>query len=489
MTINTVIFLSQHRPMELWTALSCAITEVESGQKVLILDISQFSYPSLSPPPLWFCRLMGFDHVMKDLSNFFEKRGVSYFCLRSSASDLGQEIDTSELTMLQLSSISSTRSLLRRRDKQRFDLLWQVFSRNKLRLARRQLMSLRSLPPMPSGTRWFIPNGRHPHQTAAKLYASQQASGSLVFYDRATSDYRKIFLSDVQMHDRVGRQKFLSSVMDTASEDEVNELWDSHLAYRVNSQSSNSGFASGWRSLESKEFSESDQFFALFSSSTEELAECHPSFDEPTWETQFEGFEHVVEEIRRSYPDASFGLRLHPNLANKGIHEVNQVRKHLKALKSLGVTVIGPLEPVNSYGLVERSIAVIVSQSSMGIEAMLLGKPVISVTPNLYDLSLPVTKYWTQADGLEINSIIAQDSAWLRSQALKYLFAVRTQDVESKFGDSDVVSWDSWSPKSRKEKLMAYLEFGKGSFWFRCSQLLLKLEKSFVRILFKKLPL
>lgn len=95
--------------------------------------------------------------------------------------------------------------------------------------------------------------------------------------------------------------------------------------------------------------------------------------------SMFEWLEVVIEAVRRS-PETLFVIRAHPDEMRKWKESRESVAAWLKERDLLSLpnlVFIDSQEFVSSYELIERSKFVMVYNSSIGLEASLLGKPVL----------------------------------------------------------------------------------------------------------------
>jgi len=109
-------------------------------------------------------------------------------------------------------------------------------------------------------------------------------------------------------------------------------------------------------------------------------------FSPGDFRSQAEFTQHLLQEAGQ-YPEIGFVIRLHPRMAaNKRDHfESEEHRKYKKLLAEVEVVdnvfVLYGDSKVSSYYVVSKSDLVITSWSTIGLEALLLGKAVISVFP------------------------------------------------------------------------------------------------------------
>jgi hypothetical protein len=146
----------------------------------------------------------------------------------------------------------------------------------------------------------------------------------------------------------------------------------------------------------------------LFLSSEDELHAHEVVFDDRDSgvrkHSQYEVLQRFLAEAGRN-PSLGFIIRLHPRMAiNKRNHFV--APEHAKYVDLLdhnlpsNVLALHGDCPISSYFLVSRSSLVIVSWSTIGLEALLLGKPTIALFPE--KLMYPVADFNGQPSELDL---------------------------------------------------------------------------------------
>jgi hypothetical protein len=114
------------------------------------------------------------------------------------------------------------------------------------------------------------------------------------------------------------------------------------------------------------------------------------------YSNQFEFIQYFIAEAEKN-PDIGFIVRLHPRMAvNK--RDLKESLEHQRYKKLLDQVIVAPNvliiygdSKVSSYYLIGKSNLVIVSWSTIGLEAMMMGVPVVSVFPNT--LMYPLVKF------------------------------------------------------------------------------------------------
>lgn len=100
-----------------------------------------------------------------------------------------------------------------------------------------------------------------------------------------------------------------------------------------------------------------------------------PSWNSP-WPNQYVAFKHVVTRMQ-ALGLSRFGLRFHPNMLNKSPAEVRrELAVAAAALAPFGVQLFGPEDRTSSYDLIRATDRVVVSGSTVGLEATQMNVPV-----------------------------------------------------------------------------------------------------------------
>jgi hypothetical protein len=88
----------------------------------------------------------------------------------------------------------------------------------------------------------------------------------------------------------------------------------------------------------------------------------------------------TVESVIRRYPDTLFVIRAHPDEDRPGKESLESVANWVRAVaidELDNVVFLGPAEMVSSYEIIRRSKFVLVYNSSIGLEASIIGAPVL----------------------------------------------------------------------------------------------------------------
>ena len=268
--------------------------------------------------------------------------------------------------------------------------------------------------------RAYLPNGRFPLARLARLLFQHD---ELRYYEIAPEGDSRFIVTDYPIHDRIARQAdFLKSSM---TEAKVREISDSWLLPRTSATSRTNAFAGLWD--DTLTVTSHDNVF--FTSSTDEYWALGEQWHEDEWEDQYEAFDAILTCLEaRGERDSA--LRIHPNLLNKSVRYVSRELERIRWISTRhpDLVVIYPQEPVNSYRLVEGAKRVVVSMSTIGLEASAAGKPVWATSANSYDLIADIRRVlrpgdlaietldiWTVSDMGARRYIASNESSYRRS--------------------------------------------------------------------------
>lgn len=158
---------------------------------------------------------------------------------------------------------------------------------------------------------------------------------------------------------------------------------------------------------------------------THDLATESAFFNEQNFNNQ-ESFTKYLISKAESCKDVGFVVRLHPRMAvnKRNNFESNEHIRYKKLLNSISipenVLIIMGDSKLSSYYLIYLSNLVIVSWSTIGIEALLMGKKVISAFPHY--LMYPLHKFSKQPNNsFEMDRAIFQPSTYGTSDQLELI--------------------------------------------------------------------
>ncbi len=156
-----------------------------------------------------------------------------------------------------------------------------------------------------------------------------------------------------------------------------------------------------------------EPYVIFFSSSEDEVAAIAPSW-RSVWADQISAVRGLMEAIEKQ-STFSLVVRVHPNQANKSKNDQKRWRK----IKSTGrTTVFSQDSTIDSYALLDRAKAVIVFQSTIGVEAAHQRKPLAYLAPTRYDHLIPCKRLES----------VDEISTWIQS-----LSTIKDEDIETNY--------------------------------------------------------
>jgi len=124
---------------------------------------------------------------------------------------------------------------------------------------------------------------------------------------------------------------------------------------------------------------ERKKYASIFTSSIDEYF-SNLEFDHRGWGSQERAINKVASRLNEEGYEVV--VRLHPNLANKSWVDIVTTFERIRKIKA---EIILPWDEFSSYNLIEESDLVITWGSTIGLEALYLGKRVIYLGPTIYE--------------------------------------------------------------------------------------------------------
>lgn len=233
----------------------------------------------------------------------------------------------------------------------------------------------------------YLPNGRFPHQKMATLAARAQGIPTIHYEKGETPN--GAYVQPYAPQNRLASQGAVDPLLSSLTTKEIMGTADEWLARRAPSKYSRNEFAAGWTDQLPVEFGSATagkKVVGFFTSSQDEFQFLGPEWQLHTWGSQFEAFDTLLTR----FEDEGFAcyLRVHPNLATKA-HEcflreragsIELARRHPN------LVVIWHDDPTNTYALLDSTDAVVVWDSTVGLEASAGGIPVWTCATSRYGL-------------------------------------------------------------------------------------------------------
>lgn len=226
---------------------------------------------------------------------------------------------------------------------------------------------------------WVYPNGRFSAHRAI-LEAAKHHGFKTLCYEASLFPGR-FFFRTYPRHDRLAGQKHFDVVGRQVASHRKVEVGE-WLEQRALPQSQTNPYALRFSSPDfSSGFGPKSIIF--FTSSKDEFIGLGEQWSRFGWDTQYQAFSAIGAELRSK--GFKTILRIHPNLENKSFTDLATEFIAVSELKQEGFHIIGPQESANSYQLASSSAAIVVSNSTIGIEALALGVPVLATANSYYD--------------------------------------------------------------------------------------------------------
>ena len=249
-------------------------------------------------------------------------------------------------------------------------------------------------------TEIFIPNGRFPHQRAA-IIAATAAGVDINYYEKGDFS-ESIYLQKYPALDRIESQKDVESFLESYDKGTIETIGKKWLqarmpggtgkplnAYTTNFEEPKPGRFEGF-------FSEME-WIGIFTSSQDEFASLGKDWHLHEWSDQYSAISEVLELVGGN---RAVYLRVHPNFASKSHKAYKRELKEIKSLKKKNpnLYVIMHDDKANSYELIRHSSHIVVWDSTIGLEAMILGKRVIELAASYYDEYTGISRCFSSKD-------------------------------------------------------------------------------------------
>lgn len=210
------------------------------------------------------------------------------------------------------------------------------------------------------------------------------------------------------IHDREAMQSEARKFFSKLSKHEIREAYEAWKGPRTGKAFAGNDFAGSWRTRETTDFLEriSKPYDVFFTSSKDEFEAVGPQWWLDEWgKDQYAAFVAVLKKKQEIGDSSRSVIRVHPNLQTKSSSLQDLELEKLQSItrEFPEVFVIGPKDPVNSYDLVKLANRVFVSNSTIGLEASALGKPVFCSRATRYDIAADVKRIHSQRDLTEEN--------------------------------------------------------------------------------------
>ena len=289
----------------------------------------------------------------------------------------------------------------------------------------------------------FVPNGRFPHQKLAALALNE--AGVLTRHIEKGEGAHRAYVQDYAPQDRLRSQGSVDAVLAGLSEAQIDEIADAWLANRDPGADSRNEFSTLWSNdipdAVAASKTSGARVAGFFTSSQDEFLFLGPEWQLHEWSDQLVAFDLLMTRLEEQ--GFFCYLRVHPNLATKAHENFVRERAGIRRLaaKHPGLLVLWHDDPANTYALLGASDAVVVWDSTVGLEASARGIPAWTTATSRYGLVADIHEVLSPDDVARDGIALWTVDAHRAKRFLAYL-VLRDQDVTS--GER----WTTW-PSAR----------------------------------------
>ncbi len=311
----------------------------------------------------------------------------------------------------------------------------------------------------------YIPNGIFHDQVAAAL-ACEVTSTRVYWYEKGLKP-KTYYCGVTNLLDRYG----IKDLLNKSGRPSRGKLLEAEKWFcdRSSNREINSFIRPVKLILESNKSrsNTNDKYVVIFTSSPDEFHLLGDDWKESMWQSQEEAILACMASLHK---DLKIIVRFHPNMVNKS--RKDRFRAFAFILKLHrgypDALILSPSSQVDSYSLLgDDCVAVIVWQSTLGLEAAFRSIPTICLESTEYSLLVPVKSIVSESSMASLNFI--PDSN-LRNSALEYI--AKRLSLDNSISDTHWVV-----PKPRIGARLSLGRFLLIPFWWRPVHLLMALER------------
>lgn len=319
-------------------------------------------------------------------------------------------------------------------------------------------------------TEIFIPNGRFPHQRAA-IIAATAAGVNINYYEKGDFS-ESIYLQKYSALDRVESQKDVAGFLENYDKGTIEKIGKQWLEARIPSATRKplNAYATNFEepklsSLE--DFFSKAEWIGIFTSSQDEFASLGRDWHLHEWSDQYSAISGVLELVGVNQP---VYLRVHPNFATKSHRAYKRELKEINSLKNKhpNLHVFMHDDKANSYELIRHSSHIVVWDSTIGLEAMILGKRVIELAASFYDEYTGVSRCFSSND---LQSIFNGETGSSASKAIEFAAYLSLREIPLTASTRSSIKEFDTPAGLRKKFLNLVSTGGNTSAWFACIQI------------------
>jgi hypothetical protein len=378
--------VASYDPGYLRIAECLVLADIEAGHRALVLDTSAISPVPAESFHRQTLHFFGMVHPGHDLAQRLEGLGAEYLDVREvleyapaleltarKAEQLKIAVESALITYFRT---DKPKRQIRRVAKIAGELYregQQIYSALHFLLKQRDIVSVN------------IANGRFPAQKMAQL-AAEEANVPTIHFEKGETP-SGAYVQPYAPQNRLMSQGAVDDVLSGLTKHQIVETADNWLARRAPSTSSSNEFSANWVDTVPENLlhrPQSQMTVGFFTSSQDEFLFLGPEWQLHSWESQLQAFDQLLTFFDQR--GALCYLRVHPNLATKAHECFLRERADLKLLadRHPGLIVISHDNPISSYALLDVSNAIVVWDSTIGLEASARGLPVWTCAASRY---------------------------------------------------------------------------------------------------------
>ena len=391
---NTAVIVHWHYSK--WLSVYYSIVQglrSAGADRTILLDISDFTFPRVGSPRSVIARRFG---IRSPIQRFFQRLGVQYVHLPSSATPHINALSVGVEERLRLGVESQALSFFADGRIDADGPLRTRYREKNLSRAKGLIIALSEVIEKAGITHLVIPSGRFACQVSCAIAAEE--SGISVSYAEVGMTPTRYLWETYRVHDRTKSQEHAIEQIPKYEENEVSAVLQEWFLKRSSGSNSSNEFARRWEKEGSVPTNDTSPEYdwAFFTSSRDEFSALGADWHLDSWGDQYRAFSACLD----LFPASRAVLRIHPNLLTK-----NRASRELElgAVRRMGskypnLTIVWPDSKTNSYSLVGRSRRIMVANSTIGLEASALGKPVWCTSANYFDKVADIRTVWNKAD-------------------------------------------------------------------------------------------
>jgi hypothetical protein len=228
----------------------------------------------------------------------------------------------------------------------------------------------------------YVFNGRF--CAPAAVAAAGKKAGIRVFYHERGANKNRYYLEDFIPHDVAKIAEAMNQNWEKAALENLESASKVAKEFFNNMRDRKE---TGWFSFTKNQILDSlpaidgaRKVVTYFATNDDEYEALLDIFPWKYWKNQFHALDDLID-ICSEIKNIQLIIKLHPNLVNKS----NIDRERWMSYEKFNVQIITPDSGIDTYALLDISDVVITSGSTVGIEAVFWGKPVILLGPSYYE--------------------------------------------------------------------------------------------------------